>query len=67
VEPAEDLAGRVERLERTIRRLVLALVAVGTLAAGTSGGWLVRGLRSGPGEVRASRLVRGERRRAESA
>jgi hypothetical protein len=52
-----DLTERVAVLERTIRRLVLALVAVGSIVAGVGGGWLVRGLRSPPGEVRASRLV----------
>jgi hypothetical protein len=38
VAPDEDLAGRVERLERANRRLILALVAVGSLAVGVGGG-----------------------------
>jgi hypothetical protein len=57
VEHAEDLAVRVERLEQTNRRLVLVLVAVGSIVAGVGGGWIVRGQRSPPGEVRASRVV----------
>ena len=41
-----DLTERVAALERTNRRLMLTLVALGSIVAGAGGGWILRGLRS---------------------